>query len=131
VELNALGAAGLIDLIEAGLFAHRADTKVIPPADVMRLAARGVIERRVAAIVAEVVAELVPTEAIASQLAGRVGTPRISQATINRRLRNHSPRSWVSAVADEADRRLKDDDIRRRARTLLRESLAGQSGGAA
>jgi hypothetical protein len=131
VELNALGGPGLIDLIEAGLQRHKADSKVIPPANRIRWQARSVVDGHVRSIVDRVIAELIDPDEITRQVARQVAKPRvigIRQATISRRLRNNSARSWSAAVAGEVSGRLNDDRINERVRNLLREQgIGGES----
>ena len=127
VELNALGAAGLIDLIERGLEQHNATLKVIPERREIVWNALGDIEGMVGVIVNEVLAEIIDPDAIKSELTGRFGKLRyyrpISQSLIRRRLRRNPRMRWTGVVHTEVGRRIEGDKVRRMARELIEEQI--------
>lgn len=130
VELNALGAAGLLGLIETGLEQHGATAKVIPPQDVIQLQGHAELATQLGGLVSGVVDELVGREElIRTLIADLQGATGITSDSVAERLTRHPLRSWRAAVAggvaDHLD--MRRDDLRERVRDLVLDTLTGRS----
>lgn len=130
VELNALGAAGLLGLIEAGLKAHGATGKVIPPEEDIRLHTHAELATQLGGLVGSVVDELIGRdELIRSLIADLNGSTAVGSAEVTERLARHPLQSWRSAVGSGVAEHLEQrrDSLRERVRGLVIETLTGGS----
>lgn len=133
VELNALGAAGTISLIEAGLEANGATTKVIPPDDVIHIEAQQRHETMLREQLDDVINEVFDLDTIVATLVEETAETTADRADIESHLFDDNGRpttlSWRTAVTTTLDDRLSDSrgDIRRRIRALLAEQGIGGS----
>ena len=105
VELNAFSSRDLITYIEAGLAAHGAAGKVVPPRRVLRQEASDDLDALVAGRVEEIVAELTDTTSITRdvrRIVRRRNRARLSPGAVRARFAEQPERSWRQVAAGSA-----------------------------
>lgn len=126
VELNALGAAGLIDMIERGLERHDAAMKVIPSRDAIIENASSYFNGQIGVMVQDVLAELINSGEVKREVGKRIFRPgllSVPQPLIRRRLRHNPEHRWTDVIAMEVNRRLDRDKMRCLVRELIEEQI--------
>lgn len=127
IELNALTAPQLIAYIEAGLTAHGATAKVIPPTEILSGEARAQLREAMAAAVTDAVLRLADADGIvdrwlADELAD--GIADISPDRVAAAFAVDRGRSWRQVVAGEMHQVVADADGALDIERRVREALA-------
>ena len=128
VELNAFTSPGLIAYIEDGLRAHDADSKVIPPAEVIETQAADTHRELLADLVEEVAAELLDLDAITRALVAETSSHAdVEPGDVEDALSDDPHQSWRAAVRGILTGRQDDEHgtLRTRITELLSQHTTG------
>jgi len=129
-ELNAFTAPELVAYIEAGLAAHGATGKVIPPDPVIEARSHSRLRTRLSEVVDQVLDEMLDLDTITDLLAAEndfVG--EVDPTEVVDRLAGNQPIPWTAAVETAVDERLATQHgIHDRARELLLQAMVGGEG---
>jgi AcrR family transcriptional regulator len=109
IELNAFTPPDLIAFIERKLEEHGAETKLVPPKEVLAEEARSLGEVAVSRMVADELARLARTEGLVLELSAQIFTDdvlgRLDPEEIRKTLMSNRERAW-DGVIDEQARKL-------------------------
>ncbi|MGH3547089.1 MAG: ATP-binding protein [Pseudonocardiaceae bacterium] len=129
VELNAFTGPQLVAYIEAGLEAHDATGKVIPPDHVLTYHAQSTYDIELAKAVDELLAELIDRDrllaTVASEMPYKVDATKL-RAHVTERLAKHRQLPWRAPNGDDAAIRIVRN--REQLRSRLVDLLAAQRG---
>jgi hypothetical protein len=126
-ELNAFSADGLAAFIEAGLRAHDATTKLVPPDDVLRRHTETVRDEALTALVNSELAELIDIDAIVEQLIeDNPDLGAVDEPAVRGRFTEHPAESWRHAGARIVTDNIAGADLADRARELLQQQMGGE-----
>lgn len=123
-ELNAFSADELAEFIEAGLRAHGAATKLMPPANVLEDYADMACDSTLAELVEERLHELIDIDAIAQQV--REENPdlaAVKNAAVRKRFKADPTESWRFAAHRLIDANVDDADLADRIDEILAQQL--------
>jgi hypothetical protein len=127
-ELNAFSADGLVEFIEAGLRAHGADAKLIPPDDVMSRHTDGTCDATLTDLVADEINRLIDVDAIVARL--REDNPEladVAESDVTAALDVDRTKSWRKAADELVDERIDDAGLSGDIRALIADQLSQEN----